>query len=72
MLERWLAFGVLVGLLLVFANWSNEDDAPPVAPRPADGLPPEMPEEDDERDERKRERERDDKPRGLVGGLLGE
>ena len=25
MLERWLAFGVLVALLLAFAHWTNED-----------------------------------------------
>ena len=71
MLERWLAFGVLVGLLLVFASWANEDEAPESV-EPAEGLPPEMPDDDD--DEREREPRKPDskRPRGIVGGLLGD
>lgn len=71
MLERSIAFGLVVGLLLVYAGWANEDEKPPVAPRPAEGLPPEMPEEDEE--EREPDRPSDKKrPSRLVGGLLGD
>lgn len=75
MLERWIAFGVLVGLLLVFAGWVNEDEPrAPVEPREAVGLPPEMPEDDDDDGPREpKERKPDGKrPKGLVGGLLGD
>lgn len=72
MLERWIAFGVLIGLLLVFASWANEDAPAPVEPEPEHGRPPEMPAEKGPPVEPKRPAKTDGKRNGgLVGGLLG-
>lgn len=75
MLERWLAFGLLLAILFSYAHCFNEDGS---APAPTFGPLP-APPDDDARRERRDPRAADDeeededreRARSVLGGLLG-
>jgi len=81
MLERVLAAGLVVALLLTYAQWVDERE-PPAAPEPDAASPREAPERAPDakppreaeprlKEERHEEKPKEKKGKGLVGGLLG-